>query len=659
MPLFVQVALDLPLANSFTYSVPGHLEGAISKGQLVKVPFGRRTLVGFVISLNHQLPPNLSITLEQIRPVQELLDPLPRFNDDQFKLAQWISEYYIASLGETLFSLAPSCKPAKKKREPIPVSSKINPLHPLTQIQQETVRRIKQEWDTRSSKQVLLYGITGSGKTEIYLSLIKESLESNQSVIFLVPEIGLSHQTVGQVKKHFDSVAVLHSQMTQIQKLRAFREIQSGKKNIVVGPRSAIFAPVSNLGLIIIDEEHSPFYKEHASPRYHARQVAYMRSRISSAKILLGSATPSAESFHLAQKGHYALVSLTTRYNSAPLPKIEIMRHNASTDILHPKMQSLIKEKLDRREQVILFFNKRGFSNLLFCQDCGHILTCDACEISYTYHRTPEERLQCHFCGIIKNKPQSCPQCGSSKLFPRGMGTQKIELVVKKIFPDARVSRFDFDSTRKKDEASGLYQDFLDHKIDILVGTQMIGHGFHFPNVTFVGIIGFEMMLNWPDFRSVEHTLSLLFQISGRAGRGKIPGEVVIQTSDATIPFLKYLEKQDYISYLDEELKNRKESGYPPFQRLVRFLFKSQKADNALKMSQLVVSEIRKLGIKAAILGPAPAPLPKLGNLFRVHLLLKFPTRDDKTTQSLIHLKSFIMINKLNCEMDIDPISMI
>jgi primosomal protein N' (replication factor Y) len=587
------------------------------------------------------------------------LDPLPRLTEDQFRLAQWISEYYVSSLGETLFSIVPSCTPPRKK-EKVPPDSSLNiPLHSLTPLQQETIRQIRRHWSLNPSKPVLLYGVTGSGKTEIYLSLIKETLAACQSVLLLVPEIGLSHQTVQQVKRHFSSVAVLHSQMTQIRKLRIFREIQSGRKNIVIGPRSAIFAPVVNLGLIILDEEHSSFYKEHSSPRYHARQVAFMRSRISHAKILLGSATPSAESYHLAQKGQYGLVALTERFNSTPLPQIDILKHNPRIEILHPVMRTRIEEKLGKNEQVILFFNKRGFANLLYCQDCGHVLTCEACEIPYTYHKSPEERLQCHFCGVIRTKPQTCPQCGSVKLSPRGMGTQKIEMAIKKIFPDAKVARFDFDTTRKKDETSSLYQDFRDHKIDILVGTQMLGHGFHFPHVTFVGIIGFEMMLNWPDFRSVEHTLSLLFQISGRAGRGEIPGEVVVQTSDETIPFLKHLKTQDYLAFLKEELEARKKYGYPPFQRLVRFLFKSKKAENALKMSGLLASEIQRLGIKASMLGPAPAPLAKLGSQFRVHLLLKFQARNEKVTLQLSSLKSFILSNNIACEMDVDPIDLI
>ncbi len=661
MPSFARVALNIPVEKTFIYEIPQNLQHTIKRFQLVKIPFGNRSLSGLILEIGAHFPELDSLETNKIKSISMIIDEIPRITEELYKLALWISGYFLSSIGEALFCLFPSSAPAKKNQNNINKNSDapLIPIHRLTALQEKTYKEICRSFFRLPKKPVLLYGITGSGKTEIYLKLIQDTLDLGKSVLFLVPEIGLSHQTVIHIKNHFQKVAILNSRMSPLQKVNEWKSIANGDQKIVVGPRSAVFAPVKDLGLIIIDEEHSPFYKEHSSPRYHARQVAYMRAKESGASLLLGSATPSVESVHLANKDFYALVSLTERYNHASLPLITTIKHNSFKDVFHPTMIEKIKDRLAKKEQIILFLNKRGFSDVLVCSDCSHIFTCESCDISYTYHRIPEKKLQCHYCGQIRPIPEKCPVCQSVRLHPSGTGTQKIELLLKKLFPDALIARFDFDTTRKKDDVSSMYQDFLAQKIDILVGTQMIGHGFHFPGVTFVGIIGFEMMLNWPDFRSVENTLSLLFQISGRAGRGSIPGEVCIQATNEDISFFNFLKSNDYMGYAEKELSLRKETFYPPFSRLVRFLFKDRNEKKAKQSSIDVASFIRNTTAKILLLGPAPAPLPKIGNLYRYHLIIKYPHRTIEINSLIKNIKSYIMDNNIACEIDIDPISMV
>ncbi len=491
----------------------------------------------------------------------------------------------------------------------------------------------------------LLHGVTGSGKTEVYMQAMAEVLESGKSVIVLVPEISLTPQTASRFVGRFgDQVAVLHSGLSDGERHDQWHRIRRGEATIVIGPRSAVFAPVRDLGLLIIDEEHSDAYKSDVAPRYHAREVAQKRSELANCPLLLGSATPSLESFHLAEKGRYRLLNLRERVLNRKMPDVSIVDMRSelkkgNRTIFSDLLRRSIEERLVRREQIILFLNRRGHSTYVFCRNCGYVEGCDSCSISMTYHFSTGQ-LVCHHCGAKRRTRSACPQCSSPAIRYFGIGTEAVEREVMKAFPGANVRRFDADTTARKGAHQQILEAFAGQEIDILIGTQMVSKGLDFPNVTLVGVIAADTALNLPDFRASEQTFSLLTQVAGRSGRADLEGKVVIQTYLPDHYSIAAAQHHDYVGFYRRELEARSAFRYPPFSHVAMLVLRGKDEGAVIKAAHVVreyleglrvgsggVSRVLGTGevgeLDVEILGPAPAPLSKIEGKFRWHLLLR------------------------------------
>ena len=488
----------------------------------------------------------------------------------------------------------------------------------------------------------LLHGVTGSGKTEVYMQAMADVLENGKSVIVLVPEISLTPQTASRFVGRFgDRVALLHSRLSDGERYDQWHRIQKGEADIVIGPRSAIFAPVPKLGMLIIDEEHSDSYKSDTAPRYHAREVAQKRSELANCLVLLGSATPSLESFHRTRNGSYRLLNLPDRVFDRKMPDVHIvdMRNElkkGNRTIFSELLRSSIEERLVRREQIILFLNRRGHSTYVFCRTCGYVERCDNCSISLTYHRETQQ-LVCHHCGSKRPTQQACPQCSSDAIRFFGAGTEAVEQEVHKWYPKARVKRFDADSTARKNAHQQILEEFEQQKIDILIGTQMVSKGLDFPNVTLVGVIAADTALNLPDFRASEQTFSLLTQVAGRSGRADLEGVVVIQTYMPEHYSIEAAQKHDYLDFYAQEIVARGALRYPPFAHVATLLLRGKDEQAVIEASHVARDQLeiwqtdQEHALQAPkveetsveILGPAPAPLSKIEGKFRWHLLLR------------------------------------
>jgi primosomal protein N' (replication factor Y) len=484
-----------------------------------------------------------------------------------------------------------------------------------------------------TAKPILLHGVTGSGKTEIYLQAIRTALERGKTAIVLVPEISLTPQTVERFKSRFaemhEVVAVLHSHLSEGERHDEWHKLHSGRARIVIGARSAVFAPLKDLGLIIVDEEHETTYKQEEAPRYHARDVAVVRAKIEKCAVVLGSATPSLESYHNATTGKYELLTLTQRVDDQRMPLMRIVdlrqerRKGKVAPILSEKLSQAIAARLEKREQTILFLNRRGFSTSLLCSNCGEARNCPNCSVALTFHRHMA-RLSCHLCGHTAAVPKKCPDCGKDALIYAGFGTEKVESTVSHFFPKANVRRMDADSMTRKEAYRETLRNFRTGKIDILVGTQMIAKGLHFPNVTLVGIINADLALHLPDFRAGERTFQLLTQVAGRAGRGETAGEVFVQTYTPFSPSIQFARHHDFAGYFEQELEFRERCDFPPFEHAVLITVRSAHEGRAKLSAETLVRRLKESLGSEFILGDAtPAPLEKLQGQFRFHILLR------------------------------------
>jgi primosomal protein N' (replication factor Y) (superfamily II helicase) len=484
-----------------------------------------------------------------------------------------------------------------------------------------------------TARPILLHGVTGSGKTEIYLQAIRVALDRDRTAIVLVPEISLTPQTVERFKGRFaelpEMVAVLHSHLSEGERHDEWHKIHSGKARIVVGARSAVFAPLKRLGLIVVDEEHETTYKQEDAPRYHARDVAIVRAKMEGCVVVLGSATPSLESYHNATRGKYQLANLTQRIDDKQMPQIRVVdlrlerRKEKAAAILSEKLRSAITDRLTKREQTILFLNRRGFSTSLLCSECGEARECPNCSVALTFHRQMA-RLSCHLCGHTAAVPKKCPACGKDALIYAGFGTEKVESTVSHLFPQSVVRRMDADSMTRKESYRETLRAFRAGKIDILVGTQMIAKGLHFPNVTLVGIINADLSLHLPDFRAGERTFQLLTQVSGRAGRGEVRGEVFVQTYTPFSPSIQFARHHDFQGYFEQELEFRERCDFPPFKHAVLITVRSGHEGRAKLSAETLVRRLKESLGSEFILGEAtPAPLEKLQGQFRFHILLR------------------------------------
>ncbi len=538
-------------------------------------------------------------------------------------------------------------------------SKKSAPLK-LTPEQQTALECLNEAVDADINKTFLLRGITGSGKTEVYLQCVEHIIASGKQAIVLVPEISLTPQMKERFTSRFgEKVAILHSRLSFGERYDAWQNIKNGKVDLVVGARSAIFAPFQNLGLIVIDEEHEGSYKSEMSPKYDAREVAAFRCEKNNAVLLLASATPSLESAYKAVNGEYELLQIKNRYNLVDLPEARIvdMRYElarGNKSFFSFELQDAIRETLSKKEQIILFMNRRGFSTFVSCRKCGFVASCPECDIALTYHKF-NESLSCHYCGYTIPNIRFCPDCGSNSVKYFGVGTQKVEEEIKNLFPDASVLRMDLDTTKTKHAHEDILKKFREEKIDILVGTQMITKGLDFPNVSLVGVLAADMMLYVDDYKATEKTFQLITQVCGRAGRGDIRGKAIIQTYSPSHWVLECAKNQDFKAFYSREIKLRQSMDYPPFKDIVHIVVSSENQNSArtkiFELTENLINNFEENNISTTILGPTPAPIPKIENRYRFRIIIKCRT-DDKIRKIL--KEQISAINKSDCFVSLD-----
>ncbi len=739
---YARIIVDIPVAQVdrvYDYIIPEELREKIRVGMAVKVPFGSRTVNGFVVVISDKTKYAEKKLKKIIKPVKNEIF----FDKKMLKLFIWMANYYKSYLIKVIktaiptgvvsgrvkksqksyYRLARNSKQIKQyiqkkekkapsqvkvlqillretninftaprlaelagtypgtvytlrdkgllenytqkiKRKPLidkQFSQKV-PLN-LTKEQKGALNDIKEVIYNNNFDVFLLHGVTGSGKTEVYLQAVEILLQKNKGAIILVPEISLTHIMVKRFYSRFgNKIAVLHSNLSDGERYDEWRRLQNGKAKIAIGARSAVFAPVDNLGLIIIDEEHETSYKQSEYPYYHARRVAIARAKINKFPVVLGSATPSVESFYKAEKNKYKYLSLSRRIKREKLPPVEIvdMREElkqGNTGIFSNKLKKTIQKALADKRQVLLFLNRRGYASFVLCRECGYVIKCKNCDITLTYHAR-ENILRCHYCDYKTSIPEYCPQCGSKYIKNFGTGTEKIEAEVKKIFPGASVDRMDIDTTSRKDSHYRILKRLEKGETDILVGTQMIAKGHDYPNISVVGVISADTILNLPDFRSSERTFQLLTQVAGRTGRGEIPGKVIIQTYTPENFSIRASKNHDYIDFYKREIKLREKLNYPPFVSLVNIILKGER-------EEIVSREARRLGRylsnRASILGPSPAPIKKLRGKYRWQIILKFKSR--KNRNELLKQLAAKINNKnnksVNISINVDPVSML
>lgn len=677
----------------FDYSVPKHLEKDIRIGIRVDVPFGSQKLEGFVLDIKNvssgefELKEIISIKDTDVILNSELLElgkviqkmtlatliscyqvMLPKalkakmgsVVSKKFDVCYRVNESVASKIKLTskqeiiinkcredglckrseLVKISNSIVSAlvkenilveeKRERYRLSYSKELGSKFTLTDDQEKVVKKVLV---SKGFKPYLLHGVTGSGKTEVYMELIEAVLNKGKTSIVLVPEISLTPQMVERFQRRFgDNIAALHSALSDGEKYDEWRRIVRGEASIVIGARSAIFAPLDNIGMIIIDEEHSESYKQSDSnPRYSAKDVAMMRGKYHDCPVILGSATPSLEAMARSQKGTYEYLSLPNRVNGKKLPLVRIIDMNEeikkSCGHFSRNLVTSINDKLEKDEQVILLLNRRGYASFVTCKNCGYTFKCPNCDISLTYHKS-SNTMRCHYCGYGTKVYDTCPGCHEKSISDLGVGTQKIEEELGKIFPDARILRMDFDTTSRKGAHEKMISDFKNHEYDILLGTQIVAKGLDFANVTLVGVINADTSLNIPDFRSSENTFSLLSQVAGRSGRSEKSGEVIIQTFNPDHYAISYTKTHDYIGFYNKEMTIRKMLKYPPFYYLCYIRISGKDMEYVSNESNKIKRALVRNLLNTNILGPTPATIFRINNFFRYGIILKYKNED-------------------------------
>ncbi|MFB3897812.1 MAG: primosomal protein N' [bacterium] len=687
LPQFAAVALNLPIPELFHYSVPVEMQPLVRIGIRVRVPFGRRKLIGYIVEFPAEPK------LPNLKPIDRLIDAAPVIDNELISLTKWVAEYYSCTWGEVLKLVTPPARNPRRKKipggqEPLPYSFiaahtdlfsriEVTPREPQspTKEQQAALDLIYRTLQSNQYKTILLYGVTGSGKTEVYLQSIAECLKQGKGALVLVPEIAITYQIIKRFKDRFgNKIAVLHSGLTPSERYEQWKSVKRGDVRIVIGVRSAIFAPIYNLGLIIVDEEHETSYKQNNTPRYNARDVAVLRGNLLNATVVLGSATPSIESYYNATRNKYQVTELTKRIDSQLLPKFTVIDikdefiSDPGMKNLCRKLKNGIADRLTKKEQTILFLNQRGYARIVLCRSCGYRVTCQDCSTTVTYHLT-DNQLICHYCGRKYPAPNVCPNCGGKLIRYLGVGTEQIEAEVQQLYPGAKIARLDMDIRKSPGLYETVLENFILGKTDILVGTQMIAKGIDVPNVTLVGVINADTSITAPDFRGSERTYALLTQVAGRAGRGKVPGEVIVQTFYPTHPAIIAAKQNDRHEFYQFEINNRKKLIYPPFKHLGLILISHIKLETAqsvvMNFAQLLREDVKlddKTGIpEVEIFGPAVAPIPKLQKKYRYQILLKSKETSalrELYQTSILQLPNRTKIGNTLITIDVDPIQM-
>lgn len=764
---FVEVALPTPVDRVFDYLVPEPLKDRARVGHRVTVPFGKRSLQGFVVATKDES----SLMRHQIKEVLEAPDDEPLVGAGMLRLTEWMAEYYACSWGEALQAVLPAVVRTGRKRRMLTVVrlakapdetlahaagleekaraskgsgernlgyarvlramatflddvftpkdlaeklglsespirtlakqgwlrfEKVEPEHvagggvlgapdyipeTLTFDQEKALEAVGRALDRDEFKTFLLFGVTGSGKTEVYIRAIQRALDHGKSAIVLVPEISLTPQTVRRFASRFDDVSVLHSSMTDAERRDAWREISAGKSRVVIGPRSALFAPVTDLGLVVVDEEHEGTYKQDNTPRYHARDTAIMRARLEGASVLLGSATPSLESWHNAQAGKYTLLELHTRVRGpapefrdpastdAGLASVEIIdmaqecREQHKMTFFSRRLRGACSAALERNEQVIIFLNRRGYHTLLNCANCGQAMMCPQCDIPMSFHRGLK-KMACHYCLETAEIPRQCPHCHGGPVKLMGMGTERLEEELRVIFAGRTISRMDSDVMKTREDYEVTLDAFRAGETQILVGTQMIAKGLDFPNVTVVGVVSADVGMGLADFRSYERCFQLLTQVAGRAGRGSKPGSVIVQTFQPEHVSIITGARQDYRAFAGYEMQHREESNYPPFSRMVLVTVEGRDALKTEDEAQKVAATARDFaqlykGTIYDVAGPFEAPIAKLRGRHRKQVMIK--AKGFREVRGVVDsIKPLVKVQeKLRTGIDVDPVSML
>ena len=646
---FVEVAFNLPVNKTFTY----RSDAPVALGCRVVASFRNRSLAGFVVGSPEAVPAGDY----EIKSLTRVLDSEPLFDEVYLGLAQWIAGMYFSSLGEALAAMIPG---ARRETELPALAADDEEITPepleLSEEQERAVAEILGKPDGLT----YLFGITGSGKTEVFLRAAAGTLEEGRGVIYLVPEIALTGQVTEAVRSRFGGrAAVLHSRLTPSQRLGEWRRILRGEVSLVVGARSAVFAPLPNLGLVILDEEHEGSYKSGSSPRYHARQVAMRRCGQAKARLVMGSATPSVEAWHLMKEGEIREIRLSRRLSGGRMPEVEVVDLTGQEGVFSKRLSEEILATHREGKQTILFLNRRGFSHFFHCNSCGYEMKCRHCSVGLTYHKF-RGRMVCHYCGFTAKPIEVCPDCGSLDVGFFGFGTEMIEEEAAKRFPELKVARLDTDAVRGKGSLEKTLEDFREGRIDLLLGTQMVAKGLNFRGVRLVGIVLADTGLHLPDFRAAERTFSLIVQVSGRAGRFAPDGKVIVQTYMPGSEAIALAARGDLEEFYKREIEVRKALAFPPFLRIFRLVFRGSKAEEAEEAADNAARALRtRLAGLAEVLGPSECPigviagnhrhqvLVRTGNFGKVHAALGRVLEGQKLPPSLY------------LEVDVDPVGLL
>jgi primosomal protein N' (replication factor Y) len=656
-PPYLDLVFNIPLYQNqaFTYRMDPKGEGA--PGKRAMAPFGKREVLGYIIGERDEAP--AGIDEAGIKAVRRVVDGKPLFDPPVIELARWMASYYFCGLGEALAAMIPSGRRTGFYSTFADTEEILREVPELSTEQEAAIGAILSD---PAPSPFYLYGITGSGKTEVFLRAAESMLRRGKSVLYLVPEISLTHQTAEAIGRRFGAAAAtLHSGMSPSARLTEWVRIQTGEVRIVVGPRSAVFAPVQDLGLIIIDEEHDGSYKSGSTPRYHARQVAMRRCSLSGARLLMGSATPSVEAWKLMQEGGIRRLDLTRRLSGGSLPEIVPVSLEHTEGCLSRELKAEIRKTAQMGRQSILFLNRRGFAYFYHCPHCGYELSCRRCSVSLTYHKH-KGRAVCHYCGYSAVPPKVCPQCGSLEAGFTGFGTEMIEEEVRRTFPDLRLRRADADTTGRKGSLEETLDIFRAGGIDILLGTQMVAKGLNFPGVRLVGVVLADTGLHLPDFRAAERTFSLIVQVAGRAGRYFPDGKVIVQTLRPRDPVIVRACMPDVAGFFAAELAQREALGFPPYTRLIRFTIRArepEKADRAINRLAAIAGPL--MPRDGDILGPAECPIGLIAGNHRRQIILRAKAMGPLhgAARTILDRYEKGKDSRVYLEVDVDPVSLL
>ena len=660
--MYAHVVVNTPLKQRFTYEIPEGLD--VRVGMRAIVPFGHREMTAYVVDITETMDGTGGYT---IKPIRRMIDKEPLYGKSEVELSIWMSRFYLCSEGEAISTMIPS----GRRDVGIPSLDADDEEMFVNESDLSVEQRKAIEKILLHEKQMhYLYGVTGSGKSEVFLRIAEAVIARGRQVIYLVPEITLTHQLSRQVMNRFSGkVAVLHSALSPSQRLAEWRRIKRGDVDLAIGARSAVFAPFERLGLIIIDEEHENSYKSGNSPRYHARQVAQRKASEANALLIMGSATPSLEAWQMMEEGNVERHILSQRVAGGVSPTVSVVNMLGEECTLSRKLITEMKKVLDRGRQVILFLNRRGFSYFFHCRSCGYEMTCPHCSVSLTYHKETDNMV-CHYCGYRRRPVSVCPECGSVDVGYSGFGTEMVEQDVRLFFPQARIARLDTDSAKEKPLVGQILTDFRQGNIDILLGTQMVAKGLNFPLVELVGIVLADSGLNLPDFRAQERAFSLIVQVSGRAGRFNDRGKVVVQTYRPENTAIRLACSGSFEEFYRQELAARKETDFPPFSRLVNLVVRSRSKEKARKetrvlanLAEELLQTMRNSSIPSeglpTIFGYAECPLEKIAGNWRHHLVLRGQNAARVLQLATLLNNRYKAPSGVYVEIDVDPLQLL